>query len=276
MIRILFSLRLETDFGVRTTPQPLLDCGPSISLACRGAASTRSWSTDYNIDLSFDWVGWACLSVSLRSPVGVVPAFLGVVVVFTMKTIISVLVPFLGSGLDTVWGCQEPFPPYLEENLGPRGVKKSVLAAMKWFALYIISRTVVGGFSTKDQNSLDGRIPIKKAWITKEGCVEDRSCLGGESVNKLSEGLLPSLGDAEKRGCRGLWSGIGQKVLLQFLHKLVEGNNGCWLETTVPHSSWSPQGGRENLTHECIGRVVQCHLSSEGCHMLGWIRASVI
>ncbi|RZR71362.1 hypothetical protein BHM03_00004840 [Ensete ventricosum] len=44
-----------------------------------------------------------------------------------------------------------------------------VSAAMKWFALYIISGIVVGGFSTKDQNSLDGRIPIKKAWITKEG-----------------------------------------------------------------------------------------------------------
>ncbi|RZR89508.1 hypothetical protein BHM03_00017239 [Ensete ventricosum] len=45
-----------------------------------------------------------------------------------------------------------------------------VSAAMKWFALCVISGTVVGGFSTKDQNSLDGRMPIKKAWITKEGC----------------------------------------------------------------------------------------------------------
>ncbi|RWW10749.1 hypothetical protein GW17_00025694 [Ensete ventricosum] len=45
-----------------------------------------------------------------------------------------------------------------------------VSAAMKWFALCIISGTVVGGFLTKDQNSLDGCIPIRKAWITREGC----------------------------------------------------------------------------------------------------------
>ncbi|RWW70752.1 hypothetical protein BHE74_00021585 [Ensete ventricosum] len=45
-----------------------------------------------------------------------------------------------------------------------------VSTTMKWFALYIISGTVVGGFSTKDHNNLDRRIPIRKAWITKEGC----------------------------------------------------------------------------------------------------------
>ncbi|RZR88538.1 hypothetical protein BHM03_00016141 [Ensete ventricosum] len=36
-------------------------------------------------------------------------------------------------------------------------------AAIKWFALCIISGTMVGGFSTKDQNSLDGCMPIRKA-----------------------------------------------------------------------------------------------------------------
>ncbi|RRT45794.1 hypothetical protein B296_00054880 [Ensete ventricosum] len=46
-----------------------------------------------------------------------------------------------------------------------------VSAAMKWFALYIISSIVVRGFSTSDQNNLEGRIPIRNAWITKEGCV---------------------------------------------------------------------------------------------------------
>ncbi|RWW87513.1 hypothetical protein BHE74_00003664 [Ensete ventricosum] len=45
-----------------------------------------------------------------------------------------------------------------------------LLAAMKWFALCIISGTVVEGFLTKDHNNLDRRIPIIKAWITKEGC----------------------------------------------------------------------------------------------------------
>ncbi|RWW56925.1 hypothetical protein BHE74_00036320 [Ensete ventricosum] len=46
-----------------------------------------------------------------------------------------------------------------------------ISTAMKWFTLCIISGTMVGGFSTKDQNSLDERIPIRKAWITREGCV---------------------------------------------------------------------------------------------------------
>ncbi|RZR90653.1 hypothetical protein BHM03_00018580 [Ensete ventricosum] len=119
-----------------------------------------------------------------------------------------------------------------------------VSTTMKWFALYIISGTM-----------RDAR--------------RGSSCFGGESVDELGEGLLPSLGNAEQRGDCGLWSGVGQKVLLQFLRKLVEGNNGCRLETTIPHPSWSPQDGRENSTHERIGRVVQCYLSSEGRHSVG-------
>ncbi|RWW16460.1 hypothetical protein GW17_00019660 [Ensete ventricosum] len=204
-----------------------------IGLACRGAVSTRSGSADYDVDPSFDWVNRACLSISLRSPVWVVPSpldimtevsladqvldlilqvptFFGVVAVFMVETIIYALVPFLGLGLDVVWWCQEPLPLIWRKILvrvefrgiiGGRERLKSgpsilllddpevdpwgcsvrgrfcssrfstirVSTAMKWFALYIFSGTVVGGFSTKDQNSLDGRIPIKKAWITKEG-----------------------------------------------------------------------------------------------------------
>ncbi|RWV87143.1 hypothetical protein GW17_00050894 [Ensete ventricosum] len=52
-----------------------------------------------------------------------------------------------------------------------------VLAVMKWFALCIISGTVVGGHLTKDQNSLDGRIPIRKAWIIKEGSASGIACV---------------------------------------------------------------------------------------------------
>ncbi|RWW19736.1 hypothetical protein GW17_00016183, partial [Ensete ventricosum] len=80
MIWILFSLRLEADFGVRTMPRPLLDCGPSIGLACRSAVSTRDWSADYDVDISFNWVSQACVSVSLRSPVGVVSSPLDIMI----------------------------------------------------------------------------------------------------------------------------------------------------------------------------------------------------
>ncbi|RWV78437.1 hypothetical protein GW17_00060603 [Ensete ventricosum] len=72
MIWTLFSLWLEADFRIRMVPRPLLDCGLSIGLACRGVVSTCSRSADYDVDLSFDWVGRARLSVSLRSPVEVV------------------------------------------------------------------------------------------------------------------------------------------------------------------------------------------------------------
>ncbi|RRT71386.1 hypothetical protein B296_00019681 [Ensete ventricosum] len=61
-------------------PRPLLDCGPSIGLACRGAVSTRDWSADYDVNLSFNWVGQARLSVSLRSPVGVVSSPLDIMI----------------------------------------------------------------------------------------------------------------------------------------------------------------------------------------------------
>ncbi|RRT74107.1 hypothetical protein B296_00032689 [Ensete ventricosum] len=126
MIQVLFSLRLEADFGIGEAPRPLLDYGPSIGLAHRGAVSTRSRSIDYDINLSFDWVGWVRLSVSLQSPVGVVsspldimievsladqvfdlvlyvPTLLSVVAVFMMETTISAPVPFLGMGLDAIW-----------------------------------------------------------------------------------------------------------------------------------------------------------------------------
>ncbi|RZS02835.1 hypothetical protein BHM03_00032926 [Ensete ventricosum] len=51
-----------------------------------------------------------------------------------------------------------------------------VSAAMKWFALCIISGTVVEGFSTNDQNSLDGHISVRNAWITTKGYA---SCSAG-------------------------------------------------------------------------------------------------
>ncbi|RWW88785.1 hypothetical protein BHE74_00002321 [Ensete ventricosum] len=148
-----------------------------------------------------------------------VSTLFGVVVVFTVKIIVSALVPFFGSGLDAVRWCHEPLPSYLEEDLDPRGVERSYLAevwplyppprwsrgrsprlfpqgcfcsshfptirasaVMKWFSLCIISGTMVGGFSTKDQNSLDGRMPIRKAWMTKEGCA---SGIARDSVANL-------------------------------------------------------------------------------------------
>ncbi|RRT53857.1 hypothetical protein B296_00019786 [Ensete ventricosum] len=121
--------------------------GSFVGLTCRGVVSTRRGSTDYDVDLSFDWVGRARLTISLRSPVRVVHSpldiitevsladqvldlvlqvstFFGVVAVFTVEAIVSAFVPFLKSGLDAVWWCQEPLPPYLEEELGPRGVER--------------------------------------------------------------------------------------------------------------------------------------------------------
>ncbi|RWW29227.1 hypothetical protein GW17_00006276 [Ensete ventricosum] len=49
----------------------------------------------------------------------------GVVAVFTVETIVSTVVPFFGSDLNAVRWCQESLPPYLEEDLGPRGVERS-------------------------------------------------------------------------------------------------------------------------------------------------------
>ncbi|RRT68947.1 hypothetical protein B296_00035842 [Ensete ventricosum] len=45
-----------------------------------------------------------------------------------------------------------------------------VSATMYWLALYSISGTVAGGRSTNDKKNLEGRRPIRKAWITNEGC----------------------------------------------------------------------------------------------------------
>ncbi|RZR98942.1 hypothetical protein BHM03_00028396 [Ensete ventricosum] len=89
-----------------------------------------------------------------------VPVLFGIMTVFTVETIVSAPVPFFGSGLDAV----------------------RATAAIKWFVLCIFSRTVVGGFSTRDQNSLDGRMPIRKAWMTKEGCA---SRIAHDSVANL-------------------------------------------------------------------------------------------
>ncbi|RZR72690.1 hypothetical protein BHM03_00015893 [Ensete ventricosum] len=146
MIWVFFSLGSETDLWVRAAPRPLLDYGPGIGLARRGAISSRNRSTDYDVNLSFDWVIWARSPIPFWLPIGVVSLFLdimaevfladqifdlgfevsailSVIVVFTMETTISSLVPFLEMGLDVIHRCQESFLPYLEENLGSRGVE---------------------------------------------------------------------------------------------------------------------------------------------------------
>ncbi|RWV98294.1 hypothetical protein GW17_00038866 [Ensete ventricosum] len=91
-------------------------------------------------------------------------------------------------------------------EVGPRGysvwgrfcsshfltIRVSVM--MKWFALCIIGGTVVEGFSTKDQNSLDMHIPIRNAWITKEGCASGivRVSVANLLTNWASNSALPS------------------------------------------------------------------------------------
>ncbi|RZS11288.1 hypothetical protein BHM03_00042605 [Ensete ventricosum] len=91
-------------------------------------------------------------------------------------------------------------------EVGPRGysvrgrfcsshfltIRVSVM--MKWFALCIIGGTVVEGFSTKDQNSLDMHIPIRNAWITKEGCASGivRVSVANLLTNWASNSSLPS------------------------------------------------------------------------------------
>ncbi|RWW55452.1 hypothetical protein BHE74_00037911 [Ensete ventricosum] len=179
-------------WNVDTTALDLLRVGqPIIALYVEGRSTTMKMT----------------ISVLVRgsSPIVigrvVVPAFFDIMVVFTMETIILTLVPFLGTDFDAIWRRQESFPPYLEENLGPRGVEgrcrrscaAEVSTAMKWFTLCIISGTVVGGFSTKDQNSLDERIPITNAWITKEGCASGiaRVSAGNRLTNWASGSSLP-------------------------------------------------------------------------------------
>ncbi|RRT56872.1 hypothetical protein B296_00009021 [Ensete ventricosum] len=154
-----------------------------------------------------------------------VPTLFGVVAIFTVKTIVSAPVPFFGPGFDAVRWCMSPFPLIWRKilvHVELRGViwlKAS--AVMKWFSLCIILGTMVEGGV----------------------CIRDRSRLGGKPVDELCKGFLPSLGDVEERGCRGLRSGVGEEVLPQLPRKLIERNNGRWLETIVPlelaPSRWS-------------------------------------
>ncbi|RWW85090.1 hypothetical protein BHE74_00006273 [Ensete ventricosum] len=118
-----------------------------------------------------------------------VPALFGVVAVFMVETNLPLSLS-LGLVLMRFGGARSPFPLIWRKILVRvelRGVVRGrgrlkASAAIKWFALYIISGTVVGGFSTRDQNSLDGRMPIRKAWTTKEGCA---SGIARDSVANL-------------------------------------------------------------------------------------------
>ncbi|RZR92242.1 hypothetical protein BHM03_00020517 [Ensete ventricosum] len=126
-----------------------------------------------------------------------------------------------------------------------------VSAAMKWFALYIISSIVVRGFSTRRMR------------------IRDRSNFGCESTDELGKRLLPSLGNAEERGGCGLWSGACQKILLQFPCELVKGENGSRTEPGIPHLSWSLQGGLEDPTYEVgnlklVGIGLSCISGAKG------------
>ncbi|RZR85725.1 hypothetical protein BHM03_00012737 [Ensete ventricosum] len=68
-----------------------------------------------------------------------------------------------------------------------------VSAVMKWFILCIISGTMLGGFFTNDQNNLDGCIPIRNAWITKEECASRIACVSvaNRLTNWASDSSLP-------------------------------------------------------------------------------------
>ncbi|RRT32042.1 hypothetical protein B296_00056209 [Ensete ventricosum] len=216
---------------------PLLDRGPSISFTHRGAVPTHREFADYDVDLSFDRVGRARLAISLRPPVWVVHSPLdimtkvsladqvldlvlqvltlfNVMAVFTVEMIVSAPIPFFGPGLDVVWWCQESLPPYLEEDL-----------------VHVELRGVVGGrWRLKSGPSIlllgspeglgDDKVvcPLYHLRDYRGVCVRDRPRLGGESVDELCEGFLPSLGDAEERGCRGLRSDVGKEVVGKTRH----------------------------------------------------------
>ncbi|RZS10513.1 hypothetical protein BHM03_00041748 [Ensete ventricosum] len=81
------------------------------------------WSLVEVVSSSLDIMAEVSLADQVLDLVFEVPTFLGVMVIFMMKTIISSLVPFLGMGLDAIRGRQEFFSPYLEENLDSRGVE---------------------------------------------------------------------------------------------------------------------------------------------------------
>ncbi|RRT53185.1 hypothetical protein B296_00044644 [Ensete ventricosum] len=53
-------------------PRPVLDRGLSVCFMRRGAISTCRGSTDYNVDLTFNWIGRVHWTISLRPPVWVV------------------------------------------------------------------------------------------------------------------------------------------------------------------------------------------------------------
>ncbi|RRT37860.1 hypothetical protein B296_00058933 [Ensete ventricosum] len=63
---------------VEAAPRPLLDYGPGIDLTCQGAISSRSRSTDYDVNLSFDWIGWVRSPIPFWSPGRVVSLFLDI------------------------------------------------------------------------------------------------------------------------------------------------------------------------------------------------------
>ncbi|RRT35020.1 hypothetical protein B296_00035875, partial [Ensete ventricosum] len=201
MIWVLFSLRSEIDFKVRAVPQPLLDCSPGIGFACRGVVPTllgvmvvfmmeRQYVPQ---SLSSGWVLmrfggakspfpliWRKISicVELRGVVG------GRMRLKSDPSILLLDGPEVGPRGYSVRGrfCSSHFLT----------IRVSVM--MKWFALCIIGGTVVEGFSTKVQNSLDMHIPIRNAWITKEGCASGivRVSVANLLTNWASDSSLPS------------------------------------------------------------------------------------
>ncbi|RWW38723.1 hypothetical protein BHE74_00056026, partial [Ensete ventricosum] len=78
MIWVFFSLGSKTDLWVEAASRPLLDCGPGIGLAHRGAIASSSWSADYDVNLSFDRVGWVWSLIPFRSSIGVISLFLDI------------------------------------------------------------------------------------------------------------------------------------------------------------------------------------------------------
>ncbi|RRT50228.1 hypothetical protein B296_00042891 [Ensete ventricosum] len=57
--------------------------------------------------------------------------------------------------------------------------------AIQWLALCSITGAVTGRRSTSDQKKWDDRNPIKKVWITRDGC----ACARSESVEVLVVGV---------------------------------------------------------------------------------------
>ncbi|RRT76843.1 hypothetical protein B296_00029565 [Ensete ventricosum] len=148
MIWIFLVARLEGDFGVTIVSPPFCNGGSCVGFSCHGAAASRSRATDDDVNLLLDrslWPGRGspfsvlvligrdtlisdvltkmALSDEILNLVLQVMAFLHVVVIFSVETIISPLITSLGFCPDRIRGPEEPLASNLEEDLCTRRIK---------------------------------------------------------------------------------------------------------------------------------------------------------